>query len=141
MARQTTLNTKLTNNFTLYEMLKSVVADEYNLQEQYNPDEEVITRLKELCENVLQPVRDELGFPLTITSGYRCTKLNELVKGAKNSDHLYGMAADIKCHDNQKLFEAIKKYKFKQLINEYNYSWIHVSFDRDNNNCQILYIP
>ena len=140
MARQTTLNTKLTNNFTLYEMLKSVVADEYNLQEQYNPDEEVITRLKELCENVLQPVRDELGFPLTITSGYRCNKVNNLVKGSKNSDHLYGFAADIICHDNAKLFEALKKYKFKQLINEYGLKWVHISYDKNNLKGEILYI-
>lgn len=131
---------KLTNNFTLEEFLKSPTADEHGITEQYDPLQEVKDNLKELCEHVLQPVREELGFSLTITSGYRCKRVNDLAKGAKNSDHLYGFAADIICQDNAKLFEALKKYKFKQLINEYNLSWVHVSYDKNNLKGEILYI-
>lgn len=131
---------KLSNNFTLEEMLRSTVADEHKIFEQYNPPNEVIEHLEELCKNVLQPVREELGFSLTITSGYRCQKVNTLAKGAVNSDHLYGFAADIICQDNAKLFEALKKYKFKQLINEYNLQWVHVSYDKNNLKGEILYI-
>ena len=131
---------KLTSSFTLEEFLRSTVADEHKIFEQYSPSSEVVDNLEELCKNVLQPVRDELGFPLTITSGYRCNKVNNLVKGSKNSDHLYGFAADIICHDNVKLFEALKKYKFKQLINEYGLKWVHISYDKNNLKGEILYI-
>ena len=131
---------KLTSSFTLEEFLRSTVADEHKIFEQYSPSSEVVDNLEELCKNVLQPVREELGFPLTITSGYRCTKVNTLIKGAPNSDHLYGFAADIICHDNAKLFEALKKYKFKQLINEYDLKWVHVSYDKNNLKGEILYI-
>ena len=131
---------KLTSSFTLEEFLRSTVADGHKIFEQYSPSSEVVDNLEELCKNVLQPVRDELGFPLTITSGYRCNKVNNLVKGSKNSDHLYGFAADIICHDNAKLFEALKKYKFKQLINEYGLKWVHISYDKNNLKGEILYI-
>ena len=131
---------KLTSSFTLEEFLRSTVADEHKIFEQYSPSNEIVDNLEELCKNILQPVRDELGFPLTITSGYRCNKVNNLVKGSKNSDHLYGFAADIICQDNAKLFEALKKYSFKQLINEYNLSWVHVSYDKNNLKKEILYI-
>lgn len=131
---------KLTNNFSLEEFLKSSIADEHHITEQYQPDEITIGNLKELCEKVLQPVREELGFTLTITSGYRCPRLNEIAKGAKGSDHMRGFAADIICTDNDKLFETLKKYKFKQLINEYNLNWVHVSYDKNNLKQEILYI-
>jgi uncharacterized protein YcbK (DUF882 family) len=45
--------------------------------------------------NGLQKLRDLLGLPIKITSGYRCIKSNEEAGGGKNSQHLYGKAADI----------------------------------------------
>lgn len=62
---------KLTNNFTLEELTQSPIATEHGIMEQFSPTNEVIDNLKLLCEKILQPVREELGFPLTITSGYR----------------------------------------------------------------------
>ena len=68
--------------------------------------------------------------------------VNNDVKGAKNSDHLKGLAADItggSKEENKVLFELIKNnFEYKQLINEYDYSWVHVSFDVKNNKKQIL---
>ena len=45
---------------------------------------------------VLQRLRDILGVPITVTSGRRCAKHNAAVGGAKNSQHLQGLAADIR---------------------------------------------
>lgn len=45
---------------------------------------------------VLERVREHFGKPVTVTSGFRCEERNRKVGGAKNSKHLYGMAADIK---------------------------------------------
>ena len=43
----------------------------------------------------LQVLRDEVGVPLAVSSGYRCKKWNKHVGGSSKSQHLYGKAADI----------------------------------------------
>jgi peptidoglycan hydrolase-like protein with peptidoglycan-binding domain len=52
----------------------------------------------ELTEK-LQRIRNVLGKPIKITSGYRCLKHNQDVKGGTNSRHRYGMAADWRLKD------------------------------------------
>jgi peptidoglycan hydrolase-like protein with peptidoglycan-binding domain len=47
----------------------------------------------------LQQLRDKLGVPLTITSGYRCLVHNNKIGGSKSSKHLYGLAADWRTKD------------------------------------------
>lgn len=56
---------------------------------------EVKTNIKNLTNTILQPARELLGLPIHISSGYRSPKHNASVGGAKNSQHLYGTAADI----------------------------------------------
>ena len=108
------------------------------------PDKVAEANLIQLVENVLDPLRSLYGKPIRVNSGYRSPKVNEAVGGAKNSDHLYGFAADITAgskSENKKLFELIKaNFEFKQLIDEKNYQWIHISFDVKNNKKQILVI-
>jgi hypothetical protein len=132
---------KLTENFTLEELTHSDIADREKLQN--IPDDEIISNLKALCENVLQPIRNELGAVITVTSGFRSFRINALAKGSRNSQHLTGQAADIKCFafGNKVLFDSIKKnVKFDQLIWEYgdneNPAWVHVSFRKDGKNRQ-----
>ena len=48
----------------------------------------------ELIE-ALQELRDYLGYPIIVTSGYRCKKHNTKVGGVSNSQHMTGIAADI----------------------------------------------
>lgn len=55
--------------------------------------------VKELAERVLQPLRDRVGHPLRINSGYRCPELNKEVGGAATSQHVKGEAADIAAPD------------------------------------------
>lgn len=83
---------QITDNFTLDEFLKSqtasrrgysIVADLWTQQQ--------IVRLVETC---LQPIRNELGVPIVITSGFRPPWLNKIIKGARDSYHMYGCAAD-----------------------------------------------
>ena len=92
-------STRLSSNFTLYEMIGSSSHPELV---QY-PSEEVINHLKNFCETVLQPLRDKFG-PIRVNSGYRNAKLNKRVGGVSNSVHLIidpnngeflGVAADI----------------------------------------------
>lgn len=129
---------KLTKNFTLEELTETShnVPNNPSLHEREN--------LTKLCVNVLQPLRDYMGSSITINSGYRNPIVNQLVKGANNSDHLFGYAADITVGTkagNKKMYDWIKVHcKFKQLINEYNFSWVHVSYNDRNNKMQEVVI-
>jgi uncharacterized protein YcbK (DUF882 family) len=77
---------KITNNFNLQEF-DSKCGREMPSQ--------VVTNIIELAKN-LQVLRDEVKKSIQITSGYRSPEHNAKVKGAKNSQHITGMAADIK---------------------------------------------
>jgi zinc D-Ala-D-Ala carboxypeptidase len=126
---------KLSKNFTLEEMLESQTARRKNIEEQFQPTEDIIANLKLLCKNILQPLRDEAG-AIMVSSGYRCPRLNKAIGGSKTSQHRFGQAADIKGVEssNAKLFAQIKKMKlpFDQLIWEFGTAkepaWVHVSF-------------
>ena len=127
----------LTNNFTLNELIYSTTAEKNKIDN--TPSQPVIKNLKALCENVLQPLRNNLGCPIVITSGFRCAVLNKRVGGASNSQHLYGQAADlIVPQKNLKdVFNYIKSHlPYDQLLYEYSKSdkWIHVSYRADGHN-------
>lgn len=64
--------------------------------------------VKELVETVLQPLRDRVGHPLRINSGYRCPELNRAVGGVPTSQHVKGEAADIAAEDPYLLAKAVK---------------------------------
>ena len=96
-----------------------------------------------LVDRVLDPLREAWGKPIIVTSGYRCQELNQAVGGVKTSPHLSGMAADITTGnrvDNRRLFELVQKLglPFTQLIDESNFSWVHISLDPANVKRQIL---
>lgn len=107
-----------------------------------SPNKDEIANLKLLVENVLDPVREEFGDVISIESGYRSPLVNRAVKGSTTSAHMKGRAADIKCSDNAKLFNLLKKYKFRQLIwekgNDKQPQWIHVEYNVNDNKGQIL---
>jgi len=105
------------------------------------PTEYETDNLMALVDNVLDPARELIGRAIQVNSGFRSREVNAKVGGVKNSQHLTGEAADIVCNDNKKLFEIIRdNLTFDQLINEKDYSWIHVSFSRIRNRKQILVI-
>lgn len=128
--------------FTIEELCKSDVAKKSGIKNE--PDARTKENLLALIENVLDPIRESWGMPIYVNSGYRCTKLNKAVGGVSNSQHLYGEAADIDTRKgkvmNQALFNAIRgRIQFDQLINENDFSWVHVSYRRPNRN-QVLNI-
>ena len=138
----------LTKNFTLEELLRSSRAEKSGFKEQFKPSAEVIANLTALAVHILQPIRDYLGHAIFVSSGYRCQELNAAVKGAKNSQHLKGQAADLQAlgeFSNKDIFEAIiaAKLPFDQLLWEFgnsdNPAWVHVSYSSRNRR-QILYV-
>ena len=119
--------------FTIKELTRTGV----NLPNLPNASEEA--NLLFLVETLLDMVREEMGMPITVNSGFRTQAVNKAVGGAANSQHTKGEAADITCTDNKRLFELIKKsYRFDQLIWEFGNdnapAWVHVSKRRDLNN-------
>jgi uncharacterized protein YcbK (DUF882 family) len=123
---------KLSKNFRLSELLSSRVAMERNFTEQWQPSQEVIDNLIRLAENILQPLRDHYGKPITVNSGYRCKRLNEAVKGSVNSDHMKGMAADITGLNARELYDSatLLNLPFKQLIYYPDKNFVHISYDK-----------
>ena len=97
-----------------------------------------------VAEKCFEPLREWYGKPLRINSFYRGKDLNKAVKGSATSQHCKGEAIDIDAGsvaENKKIHDWIKNnLEFTQLINEYNYSWVHVSFDAKNLKKQCLII-
>ena len=100
-----------------------------------------------LVDQLLDPIREEWGEPIVVSSGYRSKELNTLVGGVKNSHHLLGCAADIIAGnkaDHRKLFRLIVKMqqegqiRFTQLIWEGDGRWIHISYVPSDLRCQVI---
>mgnify|MGYP002478018728 FL=1 len=133
---------KLTAHFDLSEFTRSESAKREGLDN--TPTAEHLENLKILCEKVLEPIRLRFG-SINISSGYRGKMLNHFIGGSVNSDHCLGRAADLDMDDsgsgvtNKEIFEYIKdNLEFDQLINEFNYSWVHVGYRLGANRKQVL---
>lgn len=137
----------LTKNFTLEELTTT------NHKVDNTPNDDEVQNLTKLAAT-LQTIRDTYNQPIIISSGFRCKHLNKIVGGVSNSDHVFGCAADIHSKsntkgDNKKLFDLIvslikqERIECRQLIDEKNYSWIHIGINSLHNNYrknQILHL-
>ena len=135
----------LSRNFTLSELTKSDTAIRKGINN--NPNAEQIEKLKALCENILQPVRDHFG-RVKITSGFRSPELCHAIGSSVNSQHSKAEAADFECIgvDNAELFDWIKSnLQPDQLILEFhtpgepNSGWIHCSITEGTSRKQFLH--
>jgi len=138
---------KLSKNLSLSEVVKSNTATRRGIDN--TPSDEHLKNLKTISVEVFQPLRDELGEPIGISSGYRSDALNEAIGGSKISQHSKGEALDLDGDifgnlENSVIFEYIKKHiDFDQLIwefgNDKNPDWVHVSFvSKKENRNEIL---
>lgn len=119
------------------EMVRSATAKRKGINN--SPSPEVALNIRNLVEKILDPLREAWGQPIIVSSGYRCPMLNKLVGGTPSSQHILGQAADIhtvsdRPEDNRRLFQLIQSLHlpFDQLIDEYGYNWIHVSYGPRN---------
>lgn len=126
--------------FSIEELCRSETADAKGIDNR--PSAVVRGNLEALVSNVLDPLREAFGKPIIVNSGYRSTLLNNILGGARSSQHTRGEAADITAEDvkdNKQLFEIIREnLPFDQLIWEKGTrtypDWIHVSFKREGRN-------
>ena len=118
--------------FTISELLKSNTALKHKLWN--GAPKEAEENLRALVDEVLDPLREAYGKPIRVNSGYRCPRLNNLVGGSPNSQHMRGEAADIQPVDgNEADLEVLAQFliangKFDQLI--LYPTFIHVSYKR-----------
>ena len=133
-------NGYLTKNFAYQEMIKSSTADRLGISN--DATREHVVNLVNLCNFILQPVREEFG-PVRINSGYRSPALNKAVGGSKTSQHCNGEAADFESSriSNPELATWIAKHlDFDQLILEFydgkdpHSGWVHCSYKMDGSN-------
>lgn len=123
------LQMNLSEHFTLEELIRSEKAEELHIDN--TPPPFVIENLRHLCINVLEPLREKIGKPIHITSGYRCPELNAAIAGsAKTSQHQLGEAADthVDGMSVEEWFQFVKKSGviYDQLIQEFD-TWVHIS--------------
>ncbi len=133
------MSQQLTPHFTLEEFTRSATAKAHGIDN--TPPLSAISSIHNLCQQVLEPLRTHFDTPIIIGSGYRCTKVNTLVGGAKRSQHMVGEAADIHLptlEQGKAWFDYIRHtLPFDQLIWERasphsTCYWIHVSCRRDS---------
>ena len=108
------------------------------------PNEEVLVNMKLVAERCFEPIREWYGKPIKVNSFYRCDALNKAVKGSATSQHVQGKAIDISTGTkagNKLIYDWAKENLiFDQLINEYDYAWVHISYNKNNNRNQTLII-
>ena len=133
---------KLSENLSLAECTKSLTAKRLGINNE--PDEWVTENLRQTAVNVFQPVRECLGVPIHVSSGYRSAELNKAIGGSVRSQHVEGRALDLDADvfggcTNSEIFECIREnVEFDQLIWEFgdqdNPDWVHVSYVYDGIN-------
>lgn len=133
---------KLSNNFSLAEITRSSTAKRIGIDNA--PNKEHLNNIQTLIRKVVQPLRDAIG-PVRISSGYRSPALNRAIGGSNKSQHCKGQALDLQFWENgemnnKKIYDWILSsgIDFDQMINEFDYSWIHISFKEFKNRKQVL---
>lgn len=133
----------ISKHITLQEATESATALRMGIKNV--PNEVELNAMKYVAENLFEPIREWFGEPIKINSFFRCAALNKAVKGSLTSGHILGNSIDISTGSkkgNEQIFNFIKLsgLDFDQVINEYDFTWIHISLKKSGNRKQILVI-
>ena len=139
-------NANLSQHFMLGEFTRSKYPEVYNI-----PSHEAIANMKRLCV-WLEVLRNKVGHPIVINSGYRSPQLNRKVGGAPTSNHLTGCAVDIRTSGFEQAIEytAIlivyateSNQEFDELLiekNRYGAVWLHFAVRPKENRHKVNFI-
>ena len=134
---------KLSKHLDIGEVIRSESAKREGIINMPTPEH--YENLKVIAEKVFEPIREHFGVPILISSGYRSEALNVYIGGSRSSDHSKGRALDIDMDGsssgvtNKMIFEFIKdNLEYDQLINEFDFAWVHVGYRLDGNRKQTL---
>ena len=115
--------------FSMEELIRSDTAVRHQIKNKPSFDE--WENIQRLVRDVLDPLREYMGTPVRITSGYRCHELNRIVGGSTTSYHMAGLAADLIAADGSlsvhKICDVIasSSWPFDLVIDEFG-QWVHV---------------
>jgi len=133
---------RLSKNFVLSEITQSNTANRLGIDNE--PTKKDLENIQRIITNILQPMRNHLG-PIRISSGYRSKELNRAIGGSNKSQHSKGEALDIQFWKdskmcNKEIYNWIieNAIEFDQMINEFDFSWIHISLKKSNNRREVL---
>tara|TARA_R100000773_G_scaffold466_5_gene815 strand:+ start:4787 stop:5236 length:450 start_codon:yes stop_codon:yes gene_type:complete len=133
---------KLSKNFSRAEIEHSNTAKRLDIKNEMS--EKHLEQMQGLIDNLIQPMRDAIG-PIRVTSGYRSPQLNRAIGGSRTSQHCKGQALDIQYWSGGKMNNKViydwvleSDIEFDQMINEFDYAWIHISLKKNSNRRQVL---
>ena len=133
---------RLSKNFVLSEITRSNTAKRLGIDN--GPDKNHLRSIQRLITNLIQPMRDALG-PIRISSGYRNPNVNRAIGGSTKSQHCKGEALDLQFWKdgkicNKEIYDWVlsSDVEFDQMINEFDFAWIHISLKEKNNRNQVL---
>jgi hypothetical protein len=134
---------KLSKHLDLAEVTRSESAKREGIINMPTPEH--YENLKVIAEKIFEPIREHFGVPILISSGYRSEALNVYIGGSRSSDHSKGRALDLDMDGsssgvtNKMIFEFIKdNLEYDQLINEFDFGWVHVGYRLNANRKQTL---
>jgi hypothetical protein len=142
------MDNKITDNLTYSQVVFSNTAIRYGIDN--TPTEDNLKYIKDLSTNIWESLYRHFKGDISVSSFYRCRKLNKLIGGSKYSQHmaLKGSAIDIQSNSknisNKDIFDyVLSNLEFDQLIwefgDEVNPAWVHVSYNKDHNRNQVIY--
>tara|TARA_R110002020_G_scaffold81777_3_gene202838 strand:- start:1908 stop:2375 length:468 start_codon:yes stop_codon:yes gene_type:complete len=133
---------RLSKNFVLSEITRSNTAKRLGIKNE--PTKAHLKNMQRIITNLAQPMRDALG-PIRITSGYRNPELNRAIGGSSKSQHCKAEALDLQFWKNgemcnKEIYDWIidNAVEFDQMINEFDFAWIHISLKKSKNRREIL---
>jgi len=138
---------RISKHISYQEAIKSNTASKLGIAN--SPNKEQLANMILLAENVFEPIREHFKVPIYISSFFRSEKLNNALKGAKDSQHLCnnGAAIDVDADifgsiTNKDIFDYVfNNLTFDQLIWEFgtetNPDWVHISYNADNNRGEV----
>ena len=133
---------RLSKNFVLREITRSNTAKRLGIENA--PSKKDLQNLQILVTELLQPLRSGVGV-IRISSGYRSPQLNKAIGGSNKSQHSKGQAVDIQYWENGEMNNKViydyvidNALDFDQMINEFDFSWIHISFNPKGNRREVL---
>ena len=108
------------------------------------PTEQELKNMQLVADKCFEPLRKWYGKPIKINSFFRCKALNDAVGSKDTSYHRLGMAIDMSAgskEENKKLHDwCAKNLKFTELINEYNFAWVHIAYNPASLTCTLKVI-
>ena len=133
---------RLSKNFVLSEITRSNTATRLGISNE--PTKDHSDNMQRIISNLIQPMRDSIG-PIRISSGYRSKELNRAIGGSNKSQHCKGEALDLQFWavgkmNNKVIYDWILEsgLEFDQMINEFDFAWIHISLKEKGNRKQVL---